>query len=91
MNDYEPQYHDRTRQAEYWWYYDRMLADADSVQVIGCLESQISEDKHLINRYCTVYDDTVYIERKILYPSHNIFTGIIRIDTTEYNINVILQ
>lgn len=89
LNTYEKKL---TKQEEYFWFYDhQMLANADTVQLIGILESKDSNVKHYVNRSCKVYNDTIYIIKKSIYPTHNRYKGLIRANKIEYGINIILQ
>ena len=89
LNEYTKQ---PPRQSEYFWYYDPfMFLGNDTVQLIGCLASKYDSEVHYVNRSCKVYNDTIYIKHKYIYPTHNIYKGIIRTNKQVYGVEITLQ
>lgn len=89
LNDYNTE---SSRQSRYFWYCNHdMFINADSVHLVGQLESKYSNEIHYVNRSCKVYNDTIYISRKNIYPLHYIYKGNIRVNNIIHDVNIILQ
>ena len=80
----------------YFWYYDPILfKDVEYCQVIGRYESAdpTADDDygHYTNRRCIVYDDTIFLKKRTLFPDHIYFNGTIVIDNNKFQYRIKLN
>jgi hypothetical protein len=73
----------------YFWYYNPdLFKDVEYCQVIGRYElSDPSSDDdygYYTNQRCYVYDDTIFLKKRTLFPDHIYFNGSIIIDDNEF-------